>query len=206
MSTQQAPLTYEGILELFRETGQKIREVSEQMKETDRIINQRFEKTDRQIELTSQEVKRTSQEIGNLSSSVGRIIESMVASGVVDKFRAFGYVITKYSSKVVFGKDELNNGEIDLFLENGDIAIIVEVKTTLKPKHVSKHVERIEKYRRYTDSNGGDKRRYIGAVAGAVVSEETVKFAHRNGMYVIVQSGKAFEIKAPPKEFLAKQW
>ena len=52
----------------------------------------------------------------------------------------------------------------------------------------------------------GDKRRFIGAVAGAVVVGEAADFAAENGIYVIVQSGKAVEIVEPPKGFVAKEW
>ena len=54
--------------------------------------------------------------------------------------------------------------------------------------------ERLEKYRICADARG-DKRRFIGAVAGAVVDGEATDVAHDNGMYVIVQPGEAVEIK-----------
>jgi len=55
-------------------------------------------------------------------------------------------------------------------------------------------------------SSSCDKRRFIGAVAGAVVEGDAEAFAHENGMYVIVQSGKAVEIITPPEGFAAKEW
>ena len=92
-----------------------------------------------------------------------------------------------------------------MFLENGDVAILIEVKTSLETADVRKHIERMEKFRRYADVKG-DKRRFIGAVAGAVVEEEAAIFAQENGMYVIVQSGEAVEIVPPSAEFVAKEW
>ena len=97
-------------------------------------------------------------------------------------------------------------GEIDLFLDDGDVAILIEVKTTLEIADVRKHIERLEKYRRCIDAKGNNKRRFIGAVAGAVVSDEVTDFAQEHGMYVIVQSGKAVEIVTPPEGFTAKEW
>jgi hypothetical protein len=41
---------------------------------------------------------------------------------------------------------------------------------------------------------------------GAVVSDDVVKFAHKQGLYVIVQSGEAVKIVAPPEGFKAKEW
>jgi hypothetical protein len=38
------------------------------------------------------------------------------------------------------------------------------------------------------------------------ISDETTGFAQENGLYVIVQSGKAVEIIKSPDGFLAKEW
>jgi len=183
MSDQTTPLTYEGILELFRQTDRKFEELARQ-------------------------VKATSHEVGKLTSSVGRIIEHMVKGKIIRKFRALGYDVTSCSPNVEFDNEELGLfGEIDLLLNDGPISILIEVKTTLKTDDIREHIDRIGRYRRYVEAKGfGDPRRFIGAVAGAVVSKETAKFAHDNGMYVIVQSGDAIEIVASPDGFRAKEW
>ena len=63
----------------------------------------------------------------------------------------------------------------------------------------------MEKFRRVSDIKG-DKRRFIGAVAGAVVKGDAEEVAHENGMYAIVQSGEAVEIVSVPEGFKAKEW
>jgi len=63
----------------------------------------------------------------------------------------------------------------------------------------------LEKFRRYSDARG-DKRHFIGAVAGAVVSDNVADSAIENGLYVIVQSGEAVEIVTPPEGFVPKKW
>ncbi|MCL2117145.1 MAG: hypothetical protein FWH27_01835, partial [Planctomycetaceae bacterium] len=125
---------------------------------------------------------------------------------IVDKFQAFGYEILQCGRNIKYEYKKIGiRGEIDLFLENGDIAILVEVKTSLETADVHRHMERLEEYRRCADARG-DKRRFIGAVAGAVVQDDAMKFAHANGMYVIVQSGEAVEIVPVPQGFQAKEW
>jgi len=117
------------------------------------------------------------------------------------------YDVTECSRNKFFENKKLGiRGEIDLFLDDGDVAILIEVKTTLETADVRKHIERLEKYRRCVDAKGDNKRRFIGAVAGAVVTDEAADFAQENGLYVIVQSGKAFKIVTPPEEFTAKEW
>ena len=197
MSEQSIPLTYEGILEMFRETDRRFRE-------TDR----RFRETDRKIQETAEQIKETHKKISALGSRIGEIIESMVAGNIVDKFQKLGYDVTGCSPNKSFKHKELGiSGEIDLFLDDGDVAILIEVKTTLKTADIREHIERLEKYRRYADARGiGDNRRFIGAVAGAVVSDEAAQFALENGMYVLVQSGDGIEIITPPEGFTAKEW
>ena len=189
MSVQQVPLTHENILEMFRETREQMKETDRRIKETDRIV------------------KRTSKLVGDLGSRIGKIVENMVKGDIVAKFQAFDYEIDDYCEKKKFNNHNLGiHGEIDLFLENGDIAILIEIKTTLETKDVRKHIDRLEKFRRYVDAKGVDKRHFIGAVAGAVIEGEAEEFAHENGIYVIVQSGKAVDIVTPPEGFAAKKW
>jgi len=192
MSTAQSPLTYEGILELFRQSREEFREMSTE--------------TDRKIQKVTEQMKRTDKRISKLGSRIGEIVESMVEGNIVGKFQVFNYAVTKSSRNVKFGNKELPRGEIDLFLEDGDVAILIEVKTTLETADVRRHIERLEKYRQYVDATGHDKRRFIGAVAGAVVMGDAERVAQENGMYVIVQSGNAVEIVEPPEGFKAKEW
>jgi hypothetical protein len=80
------------------------------------------------------------------------------------------------------------------------------VKTTLETADVRRHIERIEKYRKYMDAKGANAKRFVGAVAGAVVDDDAMDFAHENGLYTIVQSGEAVEIVQTPADFKAKEW
>ena len=203
MAEQQTPLTYEGVLEMFRETKLMFQETAEQMKETKRMIQE----TSEQMKETDRKIKETNRQIADLGSRIGEIVENMVKGKIVDKFQAFDYVITQCAPNVSFKCKKLGiGGEIDLFLENGEVAILIEVKTTLEKADVVDHIERLEKYRRYADATRGDQRRFIGAVAGAVVKEEAAELAQKNGMFVIVQSGDAVEIITPPEGFMVKEW
>jgi len=196
MSAQQ--LTYENVLELIRESS---RESSREIQEMRRLMKEQGAEFDRISKITNKK-------IGDLTGSIGRVIEYMVAGdNIIRKFQALDYKIGDYSRNKKFGRDLPRDmwGEIDLFLENGDIAILIEVKTTLETKDVRKHMRTLEKFRRVSDIKG-DKRRFIGAVAGAVVKGDAEEVAHKNGMYVIVQSGEAVEIVPVPEGFKAKEW
>jgi len=214
MSAQQ--LTYESVLELIRENSREMREEHQEfrrsLKEQGAEFDRRMQEADRRVKERDAEyarrAKETNKKISELTGSMGRVIERMVSGhNIIKQFQDLGYVISGYSRNKTFGHDLLkgNQGEIDLFLENGDIAILIEVKTTLKAKNVGGLMNKLEKFRRDADAKG-DKRRFIGAVAGAVVEGDAKEVAHENGMYVIVQSGKAVEIVPVPEGFQAKEW
>jgi hypothetical protein len=190
----EQPLTYEGILELFRGADRRIKETERLMKENAR-----------EMRLVD---KRTNRKISNLGSRLGQVVENMVRGDIVGKFRALDYEVTRYGREVVFENKKLGiKGQIDLLLEDGDVSILVEVKTSLETADVRKHMERLEKYRRYVDARNETRpQRFVGAVSGAVVVGDAMQFAHENGMYVIVQSGKAVEIAPLPKDFRVKEW
>jgi len=206
MSQQTSPLTYEGVLEVFREVKVMFQETDRKFQETDR----KFQETDRkiqetaeQIEKTAKQIEKTNHDVGSLTSRIGEIVENMIGGDIVKQFQALNIDIHAHSRDKTFGKKGTDeSGQIDVFLENGDIVILIEVKTKPTQDDVYVHIERMQKYRLY----GNERRRILGAIAGAVVHDEVAKFAHRKGMYVIVQSGEAVEIIAQPEGFKAKEW
>jgi hypothetical protein len=82
--------------------------------------------------------------------------------------------------------------------------MVVEVKTSLMDDDVRDHIKRMEKLRRYADAHQ-DKRKLLGAVAGAIVSEGVKTFAIRNGFFVLEQSGDTVRISVP-EGFRPREW
>jgi len=223
MSEQQ--LTYESVLKLIRKSSRRgsreIQEMRRLMKERgaefDRLMTERGAEFDRRMQKVELQMERTSKEVGNLGNSVGRIVEHMLGERIIEKFQALGYGVThpvRRNCSFVNAKLGIN-GEFDLTLVDSDVIILIEVKTTLETSDVRKHIEKIEKYRRHIVSVGFvqppfthllPSTRFIGAVAGAVVEEEAMEFAHENGLYTIVQSGEAVEIVPVPVGFKAREW
>jgi len=223
MTEQQTPLTYEGVLEMFRETKLMFQETdrkfAQMVHESDlrsKELDRQFQETDRQFQETKQmmdktdlKIQETAKQISSLTTRIGEIVENMIGGDIVPQFRALGYKITQYARNHRFGEEGTDeSGEIDLFLYDGDVAILIEAKTNLKTDGVREHIDRLEKYRRCVEENKSDHRRYrfIGAVAGAVVDKNVAAFAQKNGLYVIVQSGRAVEIIPSPEGFVPRKW
>jgi hypothetical protein len=173
-------LTSEDIWAMFKE-------IALQSKETDR----RFKETDRKI--------------SNLGSRIGELIETLVASNLLKKFTDRGFVFTRTNLNVLLtNADNSYLAEIDILLENGNTALAVEVKSRLTVDDVKEHLERMEKLRRYADERG-DRRKFLGAVAGGIIPEGVKPFAIKSGFFVIEQSGDTAVISVP-EGFIPREW
>jgi hypothetical protein len=155
---------------------------------------------------TDQLIDRVSRKIRKLGSRIDNIVEDMVGRTIIEQFQRYEYDIFEIRRNIEFGKGTAYAGEIDVLLDDGDIAILICVKTNLKNDDVLEHIKQMENYRKLKNSKSEGKKRYIGAVAGAVVADNVVKFAQRKGMYVIAQTGETFHIIPPPEGFKAKEW
>jgi len=196
--------------EYARKQEEYAQEYAREKKERDAEYAQRMRKTELAME-------RMCQEVGGLGNSIGRIIEHMIGERIIEKFQALGYNVTHpVVRNCSFSSTKLGlYGEFDLTLVDSDIIILIEVKTTLETSHVRKHLKKIEEYRNHIAAEGFvqphvrhllPNTRFIGAVAGAVVTDEAKDFALESGLYVIVQSGDAVKIIPPPEGFVAKEW
>jgi hypothetical protein len=169
----------------------------EQLKETERIIKESQKEVAERQKETDRIVKETAKQIGKLNNRFGEIVEYMVAPNLREKFRDLGLKFHQANPNAVFYDDNNNTlFEVDVFLQNGDKAMLVEVKTALTTDDIKDHIVRLEKMRIYADLHG-DKRAFLGAVAGIVMTINVKEYALRQGFYVIEPSGETFNIIPP---------
>jgi hypothetical protein len=163
-----------------------------------------FEKVWAMFQETDRLVRQNQKMMSDLGRKFGKVIEHMFIPNLKEKFNALGYEFEKSAPNVLIGNKEHNiYAEIDVFLENGDCALAVEVKTQVNIADVRDHIERMEKLRRYFDLHN-DRRKLFGAVAAAVIPDNVFDFALKQGFYVIRQSGDNVSIEEPWGK--AKAW
>jgi len=162
------------------------------LQETDRIVKEvgrRQEETARQMKETDRQIQEYNKRFGDFTRRFGEVVEYMIAPNLLKKFREHGFKFLEAMSDRVFSDDDDNTlFEVDVFLQNGDKAMLVEVKTKLTTEDVKEHIERLEKMRAYADLHG-DKRIFLGAVAGVVMTANVKKYALGQGFYVIEPAG-----------------
>jgi len=181
-----------------------LQEVAQSQKETDRILKETAEQR-KDFEREMKESKAEFNErLGNYINLFGDFTEYVMAPKLREKFIELGLVFPR-TNRNVSVKDENNNTllETDVMLENGDKAMMFEIKTQLTVERINKHIERLEKMRKHADLHG-DKRTFLGAVAGVVIADEVREYALNQGFYLIEPAGEELSITPPngkPKEW-----
>ena len=178
----------------FESVWALLQEVAQNQKETERILKE-----------DSQRLKdELNTKIGALTNLFGDVTEAMVAPQICDKFNEFGFNFLRANPNPRFN-DRVNgiSFEVDIMLENSEKVMLIEVKTKLTIERINYHLNRLEKMRKYADLHG-DKRIFLGAVAGIVVTDEIRDYALSQGLYFIEYKGENFYITPPsgkPKEW-----
>jgi len=184
------PPSFESVWAILQEVGKKQEETARQMKESAERLDKQMRETDRRL--------------GKLGNRMGEIIEHMIAPNLREKFNELGFNFSQSNQgTIVSDKENKISFEIDVKLENGDKAMLVEVKTKPTIKDVKDHIKRLKKMRVYADLHG-DRRAFLGSVAGVVITDNVKEYALKQGFFVIEPSGETFNIIPPngqPKEW-----
>ena len=190
--------TLDEVWALFREVADAQKETDRKFQETDR----KFQETARQIEATDRQIKQISKKIGDLGNRLGEFVEGLVKPALVRLFQARGIAVHEVYPDV--SVDRHNEGiQIDLLVVNDAEAVLVEVKSKLAQTDVDEHLERLAKFKRmlprYADV------RALGAVAAMVVPPEVARYAYRQGLFVLAQTGDSVAILNDDR-FQPKAW
>ena len=204
--TTNAP-SFETVWASLQETDRMIKELRESQKETALQIMEnglQIKETGLQMKETDRQVKEYNKRFGDFTKRFGEVVEYMIAPNLREKFKKLGFNFPSATSNSDV-RDYDNNIflEIDVKLENGDKAMLVEVKTKPSTEDVQDHIVRMEKMRRYADLHG-DKRSFLGAIAGVVMTPNVKDYALKQGFFVVEPSGETFNITPPggqPKEW-----
>jgi hypothetical protein len=178
----------------FEQVWAALMEDRERQKETERILKEDSQRRKEELD------KR----IGSLTNLFGDVTEALIAPKICEKFEEFGFNFLRANPNVRFNDRENDiSFEVDIMLENGEKAMLIEAKTKLTIERVDKHILRLEKMRKYANLHG-DKRVFLGAVAGIVVTDEVRDYALSQGFYFIEYAGENFYITPPIGKL--KEW
>jgi hypothetical protein len=190
--------------EAHKETAKILQELSLSHKETEKTLDEAIKTLNNAMASTEKTLnnamasteKTLNKAIGGLSNTMGSLVEHIMTAGLPKKFKHFGFSFDRVTTvKWADGENNIYT-ELDGLLENGNQAMAVEVKTTLRNEDTDDQLERMEKVRRYADLHG-DKREFLGALAAAVVDKSSREYALKKGFFVIEPSGEDVKITRP---------
>lgn len=184
-------------------------ELAEAQKETEQLLKhqaqeseRRFRETERHLRETDRQIRQVNRQIGDLGNRLGEFVEWQVRPAAIRLFQARGIDVHELASDVSIQRDG-EGLEIDLLATNTTEAILIEVKSKLSQSDVDDHLERLGKFKRlmprYNDI------RALGAVAAMVVPPDIARYAYRQGLFVMAQSGDDMTI-LNDANFSPKAW
>ena len=197
-SSKEHEQDFSGLKELFKETDRQFKETDRQFKETDK----QFKESGRQIREFRKSFQETRKMVDDLTGKWSRFVEGLIAPGAKRLFKERGIHVDTVYQRAERSSDG-EGIEIDVLAVGSDYAVLIEAKSTLKVDDVNDHLERIVKFRRLFPEFKDKK--VIGAVGGIVIDEESDKYAYRQGLFVIAESGETVRI-LNDKKFVPKVW
>jgi hypothetical protein len=180
-----------------KEADERRKEADERRKELENIVseaNRTLNEANRTFNETSRNLNI---QMGELGNRFGELAEHLVAPGIETRLNELGYNFDGVTTNFKVKKDGRVLTEVDLLLENAETIAIVEVKSKPDRKDIERHLERMAIVRSFFDSHRHDSKDLIGAVAGAIFSDNVKKFTIETGFYAITQSGDTLKIDVP---------
>ena len=182
------PSTVEEIQESLRQTAALMAENAREMAE----LKEQAKETDRQMKETDRRLKKAE---GLFTTQWGKLMESLVEGDLVPLLRERGIDVTETMQRVT-GRRNGEHYEFDIVATNGTEAVVVEVKTTLRPEDVADFLDRMSWYADRLRSRAGQT--VYGAVAYLRCDQSVVRYAERKGLFVIRAAGSSASIVNPP--------
>jgi hypothetical protein len=189
----------------FQDTDQKFQDTDRKFQDTDRKFQEtdrKFQETDRKFQETDRKLKEVLGSIGRLGNKLGEFVEEMVKPAVVRLFRERGIAVHEVHRGVSAERDG-EAIEIDLLVVNDADVVAVECKNSLSIEDVDEHLARLGRVRRLLPRYR--EARVMGAVAAMVLPDDVARYAYRQGLFVLAQSGDSVTLRNDAR-FVPKTW
>ena len=176
--------TFEEIRVILERVALRQEEIAREAKETDR----RMKETDRQMRETDRRLKKAED---LFTTQWGRLVESLVEGDLVPLLRQRDIDVTETAQRL----NAVRNGshcELDIVARNGAEIVVVEVKTTLRPRDVKRFLDKLRRLADWFPWSEG--RPVYGALAYLRADASVAKHAERQGLFVIRATGNSASV------------
>jgi hypothetical protein len=200
MSTPQP--TYDDILRLFQETDRKFQETALQFKETDPQIKETEQLLKQQSQEIDLQIEKVNRQIAKLGGAWGHFLQDLVAPACERLFLERGMPIVQVSQRNK-RRRQGHTLEIDVLVVNQGHVLAVEVKSSLSVDDVKDFIADLDRFTSFFPEYTG--RQLYGAVAGIGIESGADRYAYRQGLFVMTQSGDSVTL-LNDQHFQPKAW
>ena len=189
----------------MEELAESQKGLADSHKDTERVLKEQNSETERvlteKITALSDESRRW---FGRFGDKIGELVERILIPGIKPIMNEYGHDFTRLGPNKEFypaGRGK-RFAEVDLFLENCDEAMAVEVKTRLRKDDVEYHLKRLKLLRENEAVSGLKGKTLYSAMAGLDIDDDARDMVLNLGMYLIemVEDTKYVNVIKPSVE------
>ena len=175
----------EANLELATRLSAKFSKGMEEFKEQQKETARQMEETDRRLKKAE----------NMFTTKWSRFLESLVEGDLVPLLKERSIAVER-TLRNMTGRRNGEHFEVDIVAANGVEVVVVEVKTTLRPRDVKRFLAKLGQFREWCP----EYRRHtiFGAVAYLKADTSVCTHAERQGLFVIRATGKSASITNEP--------
>ena len=152
-------------------------------REMEQMLSLKSQETDRKFQETD---KRIREAFDLFTSQWGKLVESLVEGDLIRTLNERNIAVRRTLRRVE-GRFGDTHFEFDIIAINGEEVVIVEVKTTLRPKDIRRFIEKLENAKIWMPEYAPNK--IYGAVAFLQSEAEAARMAEKQGLFVINATG-----------------
>ena len=179
----------------FRKGDAEFRKRQAEFRRSQAEYWKRQEREDSKLRALRRNQDRTAEQLRKLErlfvGQWGKLMESLVEGDLVRLLQERGVDVTRVTQRLAL-RDDPRQREIDLLAWNGEEIVAVEVKTTMKVRHVRRFEALLEELHDLLPVYRG--LRLYGAVAYLRAEEDSAVYAERRGLFVIRATGSSASI------------
>ncbi|MGL4942687.1 MAG: hypothetical protein ACRC46_05810 [Thermoguttaceae bacterium] len=159
-------------------------------------------KTEESQRKTDEAIRRS---VNQFEKNWGNLIESFVGNQIIQLFADRGIPVTDGSAQNITGTIAGKMTEIDMILVNSDIAVVIEVKTTLERGDVKRFIYKLNHIREGFPRWVQPFATIFGGVAYIRAKPNAVQYAQDHGLFTIVATGESAKI-VNAIDFVPHKW
>ena len=192
--SEKAEKDWEKRKEEMRQLGECLQNTDQQLKAMFEKSDKRAKETDRQLRESAKRMEQNQKAIRKTNEKWGDFMEAITTAGLVIALNNFGIKVKRTMTNYVM---EYNNTvkEFDIIATNGKEIVVVEVKTSLRTKHVKEFLKTMKDFKHYFPAY--QYHTVYGAMA--YLKEIHAKdLAEKSGLLILTPKGNTVEVKNSP--------